>query len=64
MLLVATWGTEENNENLSQDSLSPGQNLNPWPSEYEAGVLTARPRRSAVNAVYSENNRSRVAQAV
>jgi hypothetical protein len=61
MLLVATWGTEENNENLSQDSLSPGLKLNSGPPEYEAGALTTRPRRSAVNDVYSDNNRSRVA---
>jgi hypothetical protein len=41
-------GTEENHDNVSQDSLSLGRNLNPRPPEYEAGVLTARPRR-AVN---------------
>jgi hypothetical protein len=27
-------------ENLSQDSRSPGQDLNPKPPEYEAGLLT------------------------
>jgi hypothetical protein len=30
--------------NLSQHSRSQGQDLNPWPSKYEAGVLTALPR--------------------
>jgi hypothetical protein len=34
--------TGENHENLSQDSLSPDRDLNPGPSEYEAGVLTTR----------------------
>jgi hypothetical protein len=34
--------TEENYENLSQDSQSPGRYLNPGPSEYEAGVLTTQ----------------------
>jgi hypothetical protein len=37
-------GTEKNYENLRQDSRSPGRDLNPWPSEYEAGLLTTRPR--------------------
>jgi hypothetical protein len=32
--------------NLSQNSLSPGRDFNPGPPEYEAGVLTTRPRRS------------------
>jgi hypothetical protein len=27
-------GTDKNNDNLSQDSRSPSQNLNPGPSEY------------------------------
>jgi hypothetical protein len=31
---------------LSRYSRSPGRNLNPGPPEYEAGVLTIRPRRS------------------
>jgi hypothetical protein len=34
-------------ETLSQDRRSLGQYLNPGPPEYEAGVLTTRPRRSA-----------------
>jgi hypothetical protein len=33
-------------KNLSQDSRSPGQDLDPGPPKYEAGVLTTRPRRS------------------
>jgi hypothetical protein len=28
---------------LSQDSRSPGQDLNPGPPEYETGALTTRP---------------------
>jgi hypothetical protein len=32
--------TEENHENLSHNSRSPGRDLNPGPPEYEAGVLT------------------------
>jgi hypothetical protein len=32
--------------NLSQYSRSPCQDLNPWPSEYEAVVLTTGSRRS------------------
>jgi hypothetical protein len=32
--------TEENHENLSQNSQSPGQDLNCRPLEYKAGVLT------------------------
>jgi hypothetical protein len=39
-------GGTEKNQNVSQHSLSPGRNLNPGPPEYEAGVLTTRPRRS------------------
>jgi hypothetical protein len=33
----------------SQDSRSPSRDLNPGPPEYEAGVLTTRPRRSVCN---------------
>jgi hypothetical protein len=35
--------------NLSQDSRSPGQDLNPGPPEYEARDLTTRPRSSVQN---------------
>jgi hypothetical protein len=42
-------GTEENHENLSQDSRSPGRNLNLGPPKYEAGLLTTRPWRSVVD---------------
>jgi hypothetical protein len=35
-------GTEENNT-LSQDSLSPGRDLNAGPPENEAGMPTTRP---------------------
>jgi hypothetical protein len=34
---------------LSQDSRSPGQDLNPGTSKYEAGVLITRPRRLVIN---------------
>jgi hypothetical protein len=36
----------ETTKNLNQHSLSLGRVLNPEPPEYEAEVLTARPRRS------------------
>jgi hypothetical protein len=39
-------GTEENNENHSRDSWSPGRDINPEPPEYETGMITTRPRRS------------------
>jgi hypothetical protein len=39
-------GTDESHEK-PQDSLCPGRDFSPVPSEYEAGVLTTRPRRSA-----------------
>jgi hypothetical protein len=45
-------GAEENHENFSQDSWSPGRDLNPGPPEYEAGMLTTLPRRSV--AVFFE----------
>jgi hypothetical protein len=32
-------GTEENHENLGQNSLSPNLDLNLGPPEYDAGVL-------------------------
>jgi hypothetical protein len=41
-----TGGTEGNHENLSQDSLSLGRDLNSKPPEYEAGVPTTWPRGS------------------
>jgi hypothetical protein len=41
-------GTEENHEHLSRDSRFPDKDLNPEPLEYEAGVLTTRPRRSVI----------------
>jgi hypothetical protein len=46
----STEGMRKTTKNLSQDSFSTGRNLNPRPSEYEAGVLTARPRRSVRNS--------------
>jgi hypothetical protein len=38
-------GLRKNTKNLSQDSEFPGRHLNPGPPEYEAGALTAQPRR-------------------
>jgi hypothetical protein len=38
--------TEYNHENLSQDTRPRDRDLDPGPSEDEAGVLTTRPRRS------------------
>jgi hypothetical protein len=45
-------GLRKTMKNLSQDSRSPGRDLNPGPLEYEAGVVTTRPRRSVYTAVY------------
>jgi hypothetical protein len=39
-------GLRKTMKNLSQDSRSPGQDLNPGHPEYEAGVLTIQPRCS------------------
>jgi hypothetical protein len=41
-------GTEENQENISQVSQSPGPDLNPGPPDYEPGVLTILPRCSVI----------------
>jgi hypothetical protein len=38
-------GLRETTINLSQDIRSPDRDLNPWPHEHEAGVLTILPRR-------------------
>jgi hypothetical protein len=43
-------------KNLSQDSRSPGRDLKPGPPEYEAGVLTTRPRRSVPLPISFEAN--------
>jgi hypothetical protein len=39
-------GNEGSQENLGQDSGSPGLDLKPGPPEYETGVLTSRLRSS------------------
>jgi hypothetical protein len=39
-------GLRKKTKNLSQFIRSPGRDLNPGPPEYEAEVLTTRPRRS------------------
>jgi hypothetical protein len=41
-------GTKENHGNISHYSQAPGRSLNTRPSEYEARVLTTRPRRSVL----------------
>jgi hypothetical protein len=40
-------GPRKTTKNLSQDSLSPGRDLNPVPPEYDAGLLTTQPLFSA-----------------
>jgi hypothetical protein len=40
--------TKENHEKISQDSRSPGLDLNLEPTKYEAAMLTARLRRSII----------------
>jgi hypothetical protein len=46
-------GNEKTTKSLSQDSWSPGRDLNPEPAEYEAGILTTGPRR-LVSGTYME----------
>jgi hypothetical protein len=41
-------GLRKTTNHLSQDNLFPGQDLKPRPPDYEAGVLTTRPRRSVL----------------
>jgi hypothetical protein len=50
-------GLRKTTKNLSQDSRSPGRDLNPGPPEYEAGVLTTRPRRLVVHMKDSYDNK-------
>jgi hypothetical protein len=49
-ILAITWrGLRKTAKtNLGQDSRSPGRDFNQGPPEYEAGVLTTRPRPSTV----------------
>jgi hypothetical protein len=44
--VICLEGLRKTTKNLSQDRRSLGRDLNPGPPEYEAGVLTTRPRRS------------------
>jgi hypothetical protein len=44
-------GLRKTTKHLSQDSRSPGRDLNPGPPEYEAGVLTTRSRHSVCGLV-------------
>jgi hypothetical protein len=39
-------GLRTSTKTICDDSWRPGRNFNPGPFEYEAGVLTTRPRRS------------------
>jgi hypothetical protein len=41
-------GLRKTTKDLSEDSLSPGRDLNPRSPEYEAGALITRLRRSVV----------------
>jgi hypothetical protein len=41
-------GLRKSTKTLSLDSRSPGRDLNLGPPEYEAAVLTTRPRRSVI----------------
>jgi hypothetical protein len=43
---ICVEGLRKATKNLSQNSPSPGQNINPEPPEHEAGVLTTESRRS------------------
>jgi hypothetical protein len=45
-LSIRPEGLRKTTNNLIQDSRCPGRDLNPGPSEYEAGILTTRPRHS------------------
>jgi hypothetical protein len=51
-------GARDNHENLSQDSRSPGRNLNPGSPGYETGVLPTRSQRLVISkmkhALYRE----------
>jgi hypothetical protein len=52
---ILSGGTEEDNVNLSQNSLFPGRGLNQGPPDYEARVITIQPQRSVethVNFTY------------
>jgi hypothetical protein len=54
-------GRRKTTKTLSQDSWSPGRDLNPGPPEYEAGMLTTRPWRwfllgSEVRRTLFQNN--------
>jgi hypothetical protein len=43
---------------LSQDSRSPGQDLNPGPPKYKTGVLSNGPRRSVKAIRFSRSRRT------
>jgi hypothetical protein len=41
---------------FSQDSRAPGRDLNPAPPEYEAGMLTIRPRGSVLRSIPEDSH--------
>jgi hypothetical protein len=47
-------------KNLSQGSQSLGQDLDPGPPEYKAGVLTTLPRRSVIFCVGMKASYSKI----
>jgi hypothetical protein len=49
-------GTEKTHKNFIYDNPSPGRDLNPGPSEYEAGVFTNQPRRSVPHCISKYSN--------
>jgi hypothetical protein len=51
-------GGNEKPRNVSQDRRSSGGDLNPGFPEYEAGVLTARPRRTVYKGISSREEMS------
>jgi hypothetical protein len=48
-------GLRKNTENISQDSQSPGRDLNLRPPKYEAGVLTTRLQCSVMKSINGTN---------
>jgi hypothetical protein len=59
-LSICSEGLRKTTKNLVQDSRSPGRDLNPWPPEHEAGVLSIRLWRSLYTTViYVETKENR-----
>jgi hypothetical protein len=49
-------GVKKTTENLSQDSWSPGQDMNPGPPAYEKEVITTQPQCLVLNLSNSQLN--------